>query len=50
MLTISVDVLVRNVMDDFTGDVDERDVVGLSDVKMASQAQSVSLLIQMYKQ
>jgi len=37
-------------MDDFTGDVDERDVVRLSDVKMASQAQSVGLLIQMYKQ
>ncbi len=33
MLTVSVDVLVRNVMDDFTGDVDERDVVRLSDVK-----------------
>jgi hypothetical protein len=33
MLTVSVDVLVRNVMDDFTGDVDKRDVVCLGDVK-----------------
>jgi hypothetical protein len=33
MLTVGVDVLVRNVMDDFTGDIDERDVVCLSDVK-----------------
>ncbi len=33
MLTVSVDLLVQNVMDDFTGDVDERDVVGLGDVK-----------------
>ena len=33
MLTVSVDVLVRDVMDDFAGDVNKRDVVGLSDVK-----------------
>ena len=33
MLTVGVDVLVRNVMDDFTGDVDKRDVVGLGDVE-----------------
>ncbi len=33
MLTVDMDVLVRNVVDDFTGDVDERDVMGLSDVK-----------------
>ena len=33
MLTVGVDVLVRDVMDDFTGDVDERDVVGLGDVE-----------------
>jgi hypothetical protein len=33
MLTVSVDVLVWNVMDDFTGDIDERDVVVLSNVK-----------------
>ena len=33
MLAVGVDVLVRNVMDDFTGDVDKRDVVSLSDVK-----------------
>ena len=33
MLTVGVDVLVRNVMDDFAGDVDERDVVGLGDVE-----------------
>ena len=33
MLTVGVDVLVRNVMDDFAGDVDKRDVVGLGDVE-----------------
>ena len=33
MLTVSVDVLVRNVMDDFAGDVDKRDVVSLGDVE-----------------
>ncbi len=33
MLTISVDVLVWNMMDDFTGDVNKRDVVCLSNVK-----------------
>jgi hypothetical protein len=33
MLTVGVDMLVWNMMDDFTGDVDKRDVVGLSDVK-----------------
>jgi hypothetical protein len=33
MLTVSMDVLVRNVMNDFTGDVDERDVMGLGNVK-----------------
>jgi hypothetical protein len=33
MLTVNVDVLVRNVMDDFAGDVDERDVMGLGNVK-----------------
>ncbi len=33
MLTVSVDVLVRNVMDDFAGDVDKRDVVGLGDIE-----------------
>ncbi len=33
MLTVGVDVLVQNVMDDFAGDVDERDVVGLGDVE-----------------
>ena len=32
MLTVGVDVLVRNVMDDFTGDVDKGDTVGLGDV------------------
>ncbi len=30
MLTVCMDVLVQDVMDDFTGDVDEWDVVGLS--------------------
>ncbi len=33
MLTVSVDVLVPNVMDDFTGDINERDVVGRGGVK-----------------
>ena len=33
MLTVGVDVLVRDVMDDFAGDVDKRDVVGLGDVE-----------------
>jgi hypothetical protein len=33
MLTVGVNVLVRDVVDDFTGDVDKRDVMGLSDVK-----------------
>jgi hypothetical protein len=33
MLTVGVNVLVWDVVDDFTGDVDKRDVVGLSNVK-----------------
>ncbi len=33
MLIVGVDVLVRNVMDDFAGDVDKRDVVSLGDVE-----------------
>jgi hypothetical protein len=33
MLTVGLNVLVQDVVDDFTGDVDKRDVVGLSDVK-----------------
>jgi len=33
MLTVGVNVLVGNMMDDFTSDVDKWDVVGLSDVK-----------------
>ncbi len=33
MLTVGVNVLVWNVVDDFTGDVDKWDVVCLSNVK-----------------
>jgi hypothetical protein len=33
MLIVDVYVLVRLVLDDFTGDINERDVVGLSNVK-----------------
>jgi hypothetical protein len=33
MLTVGVNVLVQDMVDDFTGDIDKRDVVSLSDVK-----------------
>jgi hypothetical protein len=33
MLTVGVNVLIRNLMDEFTGDVDKWDVVCLGNVK-----------------